>query len=324
MRENAVVNDRAVTRVMRAVRVHQFGGLDAIVYEEAPMPAPAGRQVLVRVTAAGVGPWDAWVRAGKSAIPQPLPLILGSDLSGIIKEVGPSVPSFQPGDDIFGVTNSQFTGAYAEFALADSAMIARKPGRLSFVEAASVPVVASTAWQMVFDHGQVDGSKRVLVHGGAGNVGAYAVQFAKRVGARTIATAITRDLDYVHALGADQVIDVRTARFEERVKDVDVVIDTVGGETLDRSFEVLKPGGVLVSSVSMPYQGKAARHSVRGVFFLVDVTSESLTQIAELIDSGQIVTHVGEVLPLAKARLAHEMLAGKPHKRGKIVLAVDA
>ncbi len=288
------------------------------------MPAPAGRQVLVRVTAAGVGPWDAWVRAGKSAIPQPLPLILGSDLSGIIKEVGPSVPSFQPGDDIFGVTNSQFTGAYAEFALADSAMIARKPGRLSFVEAASVPVVASTAWQMVFDHGQVDGSKRVLVHGGAGNVGAYAVQFAKRAGARTIATAITRDLDYVHALGADQVIDVRTARFEERVKDVDVVIDTVGGETLDRSFEVLKPGGVLVSSVSMPDQGKAARHSVRGVFFLVDVTSESLTQIAELIDSGQIVTHVGEVLPLAKARLAHEMLAGKPHKRGKIVLAVDA
>lgn len=307
---------------MRAVCVHQFGGLDAIVYEEVPLPVPAERQVLVRVKAAGVGPWDAWVREGKSAIPQPLPLILGSDLSGIIEEVGPSVTSFQPGDDIFGVTNSRFTGAYAEYALADSAMIARKPGRLSYVEAASVPVVACTAWQMVFDHGQVDGSKRVLVHGAAGNVGAYAVQFAKRAGAETIATAFTRDLDYVHGLGADQVIDARTAHFEERVKDVDVVIDTIGGETLDRSFEVLKPGGVIVSSVSMPDQDKAARHGVRGTFFLVNVTYESLTQIAELIDSGRIAAQVGEVIPLAKARLAHEMLAGKPHKRGKIVLAV--
>ncbi len=317
-------HDRAVTRVMRAVRVHQFGGLDAIVYEEAPLPAPAERQVLVRVKAAGVGPWDAWVRAGKSALPQPLPLILGSDLSGIIEEVGPGVTGFQPGDDIFGVTNSRFTGAYAEYAPADSAMIARKPGRLSYVEAASIPVAASTAWQMVFDYGQVDGSKRVLVQGAAGNVGAFAVQLAKLAGAEIIATAFTSDLDYVHALGAGQVIDVRTARFEERVKDVDVVIDTIGGEILDRSFEVLKRGGVLVSSVSMPDRDKAARHGVRGVFFLVNVTSESLTQIAELIDSGRITPGVGEVLPLAKARLAHEMLAGKPHKRGKIVLAVDA
>ncbi len=317
-------HDRAVTRVMRAVRVHQFGGLDAIIYEEAPLPAPAERQVLVRVKAAGVGPWDAWVRAGKSAIPQPLPLILGSDLSGIIEEVGPGVTGFQPGDDIFGVTNSRFTGAYAEYALADSAMIARKPGRLSYVEAASVPVVACTAWQMVFDHGQVDGSKRVLVQGAAGNVGAFAVQFAKRAGAEIITTAFRRDLDYVRALGAGQVIDVPTSRFEQRVKDVDVVIDTIGGEILDRSFEVLKRGGVLVSSVSMPDRDKAARHGVRGVFFLVTVTSESLTQIAELIDSGRITPDVGEVMPLTKARLAHEMLAGKPHKQGKIVLAVDA
>ncbi len=309
---------------MRAVRVHQFGGLDAIVYEEAPLPDPAEKQVLVRVRAAGAGPWDAWVRAGKSAVPQPLPLILGSDLSGIIEKAGPDVSGFQPGDGIFGVTNSRFTGAYAEYAVADSAMIARKPGRLSYVEAASVPVVASTAWQMVFDHGRVDGSQRVLVLGGAGNVGAYAVQFAKRAGAEIIATAFARDLDYVRALGADQVIDASTSRFEEMVKDVDVVIDTVGGETLYRSFEVLKPCGVLVSSVSIPDRDKAARHGVRAVFFLVNVTSEGLTQIAELIDSGRITTDVGEVLPLAEARLAHEMLAGKPHKRGKIVLAVDA
>ncbi len=324
MGESSTPHADSMSRLMRAVCVYQFGGLDAIVYEDVPRPAAAEGQVLVRVIAAGVGPWDAWVRAGKSALPQPLPLILGSDLSGVVEDVGPGVSGFHPGDDVFGVTNSRFTGAYADYAVAEDAMITRKPTRLSYVEAASVPVVASTAWQMVFDHGQVDCTKRVLVHGAAGNVGAYAVQLAKRAEAEVIATAFTRDADYVRTLGAVQVLDVQTTRFEERVKDVDVVVDTIGGETLDRSFEVLKPGGVLVSSVAMPDQDKAARRRVRGVFFLVAVTSEGLTRIADLLDSGDLTTNVGEVLPLAEARLAHEMLAGKPHKRGKIVLAVGA
>jgi NADPH:quinone reductase-like Zn-dependent oxidoreductase len=138
-----------------------------------------------------------------------------------------------------------------------------------------------------------------------------------------IATAFSRDVDYVRTLGADRVIDVHSGKFEERVKDADVVIDTIGGETLDRSFEVIKSGGVLLSSVAMPDQAKAARHRIRGVFFLVAVTSNGLSEIAGLLDSGQLTTNVGEVLPLAEARLAHAMLAGKPHKRGKIVLAVD-
>jgi NADPH:quinone reductase-like Zn-dependent oxidoreductase len=308
---------------MRAVRVHQFGGLGAIVYEDVPRPAPAEGQVLVRVMAAGVGPWDAWVRAGKSALPQPLPLILGSDLSGVVEAAGPGVAGFHPGDDIYGVTNSRFTGAYAEYSVAEAAMIPPKPRRLSYVEASSVPVVASTAWQMVFDHGQVEGTKRVLVHGAAGNVGAYAVQLAKRAGAEVVATAFTRDAEYVRTLGVNRIIDVQTARFEEQARDIDVVLDTVGGETLDRSLEVLKPGGVLVSSVATPDQDKAAQRRVRSVFFLVAVTSEGLTRIADLFDAGQLATSVGEVLPLAQARLAHEMLAGSPHKRGKIVLAVE-
>ena len=324
MRENQPEHEGAPTRLMKAVRVHHFGGLEAIAYEDVPRPAPGKAQVLVRVKAAGVGPWDAWVRAGKSVLPQPLPLTLGSDLSGIVEAVGPGVSNFQHGAEVFGVTNSQFTGAYAEYAVADAAMIARKPERLSHVQAASVPVVATTAWQMVVDHGQVDGSKRVLVHGAAGNAGAYAVQLAKRAGAEVIGTVFTRDVDYVKALGADRVIDVKTARFEDAVKDADVVIDTVGGEALDRSFEVLKPGGVLVSSAAKPDQEKAARNEIRGVFFLVTVTSEGLTRIANLVDSGQLTTDVGEVLPLAKARLAHDMLTGKPHRRGKIVLSVDA
>jgi NADPH:quinone reductase-like Zn-dependent oxidoreductase len=309
---------------MKAVRIHRFGGLDAIVCEEVPQPIPAERQVLVRVRAAGVGPWDAWVRAGKSAIAQPLPLTLGSDLSGIIEKVGPEAGDFQPGDEIFGVTNAGFTGAYAEYAVAEAAMIAAKPNRISHLEAASVPVVASTAWQMVFDHGKTDGTKRVLVHGAAGNVGAYAVQLAKRAEAEVIATAYRRDVDYVRSLRADHVIDVRTERFEERVKNIDIVIDTVGGDTLDRSFGVLKVGGVLVSSVTQPDQEKATQFGIRALFFLVDVTSRGLSEIAGLLDAGRLATNVGDVLPLDQARTGHAMLAGKPHKRGKIVLSVDA
>jgi NADPH:quinone reductase-like Zn-dependent oxidoreductase len=184
--------------------------------------------------------------------------------------------------------------------------------------------VASTAWQIVFDHGHVDGTKRVLVHGAAGNVGAYAVQLAKRAGADVVAIAYTHDVKYVRTLHADHVIDVQTARFEDRVQDVDVVLDTIGGETLDRSFAVLKAGGVLVSSVARPDQDKAARHRVRGVFLLVTVTTAGLATIADLLDAGQLTTNGGGVLPFAEARLAHEMLAGKPHTRGKIVLVLEA
>lgn len=313
---------RAQRLPMKAVCIHEFGGLEAIKYEELSRPVPGNGQALLRVKAAGVGPWDGWVRAGKSVLTHQLPLILGSDLSGIIEEVGPDVYDFKPNDEVFGVTNPQFTGAYAEYALVETAMIARKPMRLNYIEAASVPVVASTAWQMVFEHSEVDSTKRVLVHGAAGNVGAYVVQLAKLVGALVIATSYTRDVEYVLALGADEVIDVQEARFDERVKEVDVVIDTVGGEIIDRSFELLKAGGALISSVAMPDQGKAARYHVRAAFFLVKVTTAGLGKLADLLDSGQLRTNVGEVLPLSKARIAHEMLAGRPHKRGKIVLEV--
>jgi len=251
---------------------------------------------------------------------QPLPLTLGSDLAGMVEAVGPNVSAFQVGEEVFGVTNSLFTGAYAEYALAEVGMIARKPRRLDFIEAASTPVIAITAWQMVFDRGQVDSTKRVLVQGGAGNVGAYAVQLAKSVGAEVIATVHARDVAYVRSLGADQVIDVKTTRFEDQAKEVDVVIDTIGGETLDRSFAVLKPGGILVSVVAEPDKEKAAQRGVRTAYFIVSVTTDALNRIAERFDTGQLTTHIGEVLPLTEARLAHEMLDGKPHKPGKIVL----
>jgi NADPH:quinone reductase-like Zn-dependent oxidoreductase len=202
-------------------------------------------------------------------------------------------------------------------------MIAPKPERLTHIEAASVPVVVSTAWQMVFDHGQVDNTKRVLVQGGAGNVGAYAVQLAKWAGAEVTATARAGGVDDLYTLGADHVIDSDRMRFEEEGTDFDVVIDTIGGAVLDRSFEVLRTGGVLVSAVGQPDQDKAAQRGIRAVFFLVAVSSDGLARIAELLDSGQLRTNVGEVLPLSDPRLAHEMLAGRPHKPGKIMLAVQ-
>jgi NADPH:quinone reductase-like Zn-dependent oxidoreductase len=306
---------------MQAVRVHQFGGIDSLVLEELPVPDPGAGEVLLRVKAAGVGPWDAWVRAGRSVLPQPLPLTPGSDVSGIVERVGPGVSQFKAGDAVFGATNTQFTGGYAEYALASAAMLARKPQRLGFIEAASVPVVACTAWEMAFDHGKVDATKRVLVHGAAGNVGAYAVQLARRVAGEVVATAFPDDIEYVKRLGADRVIDVRATRFDDVLTGLDVVLDTIGGDTQDRSFSVLKPGGILVSAVAAPDQEKAARHGVRALFFLVGVSSKRLEEIAALFDAGQLAASVGEVLPLTEARTAHEMLAGKPHKRGKIVLA---
>jgi NADPH:quinone reductase-like Zn-dependent oxidoreductase len=307
---------------MQAIRVHHFGDLDSLVVEDVPRPAPGEGEVLLQVKAAGVGPWDALVRSGRSVLPQPLPLTPGSDVSGLVEQVGAGVSQFHAGEAVFGATNARFTGGYAEYAVAAATKLAKIPPRLGFIEAASVPVVACTAWQMVFEQGAVDTTKRVLVHGAAGNVGAYAVQLARRVACEVIATAFSDDLAYVRALGADRVIDVNTSRFEELLTDVDVVLDTIGGETQDRSFAVLKPGGVLVSAVASPDQQKAARHGVKALFFLVDVSSQRLEELAALIEAGELATSIGEVLSLADARIAHEMLAGRPHKRGKIVLRV--
>lgn len=307
---------------MKAVRVHSFGPPEVISIEDVPEPEPGDGEVVVQVKAAGVGPWDAWIRSGKSVLPQPLPLTLGSDLSGVIHSIGVGVEGLQTGDEVFGVTNERFTGAYAEYAVAKAAMIAPKPKSLNHAHAASVPVVAVTAWQMVLELAQLAPGQSVLVHGGAGNVGAYAVQLAKRAGVMVIATVSAKDATYARSLGADGVIDYRARRFEEQVKDMDAVLDTVGGETLDRSYGLLKRGGILVSAATRPSNEKAEQHGVRALFFLVAVTTERLRKIAELIDAGKLKTEVGEVLWLNEARQAHEMLEGAPHRRGKIVIKV--
>jgi NADPH:quinone reductase-like Zn-dependent oxidoreductase len=309
---------------MMAWRVHKFGAPETMRLERVPVPTPGPGEVLVKVHAAGVGPWDGWIRGGRSALPQPLPLTLGSDLSGAIEVVGPDVTGLRVGDQVYGVTNPRFIGAYAEYALASAAMIARKPASLSYVEAASVPVIAVTAWQGLFDQAQLAPGQTVLIHGAAGNVGAYAVQIAHRAGIRSIATAATADLAYVREIGADTVVDFRTERFEDAAREVDAVLDLVGGETQNRSFQVLRRGGKLISAVSKPDQELAKSHGVDATFFLVKVTTGDLTELADMIDRGDLRTRVGIVLPLADAREAHFILEGRRSQpKGKIVLAVE-
>ena len=309
---------------MRAARVHAFGPPEAITIDRLPFPTPGEGEVLVRVAAAGVGPWDGWIRAGKSVLPQPLPLTLGSDLSGTVEAVGPGVAGFRPGDEVYGVTNARFTGAYADYALAEAGRIAPKPATLDHFRAASVPVIAVTAWQMLHEHARVAEGQRVLVHGAAGNVGAFAVQLARQAGARVVATASAGDLDRIRDLGVEQAVDFRAMPFEAAAGEVDAVLDLVGGKTLERSFAVLRPGGVLVSAVAQPDQARAAERGVRALFMLVDVTTAALASIGRLLDAGGLQTQVGEVLPLEQAVLAHRMLEGAPHKPGKIVLRVAA
>lgn len=310
---------------MMAWRVHEFGPPSVMRFERVSRPAPGHDEVLVKVEAAGVGPWDGWIRAGKSALPQPLPLTLGSDLSGDIVAVGPGVSDLREGDRVYGVTNRRFIGGYAEYAVASAAMVSGKPTSLTYIEAASVPVIAVTAWQALFDHARLEAGRTVVIHGSAGNVGAYAVQLANRAGVRTIATAATDDLPFVRSLGADTPIDFQTQRFEDEVRDVDAVIDLIGGETQERSFQVLRRGGRLISAVSRPDQDLARRHGVEAAFFLVKVTSRHLAEIAGFLDGGQLRTRVGAVLPLAEAREAHLMLERvRPQPKGKIVLTIGA
>ena len=308
---------------MKAARVLQFGPPSVITNVDLPRPEPTAGQLLVRVKAAGVGNWDALVREGK--LPdERLPLTLGYELAGLVEAIGAEGSGFKPGDEVYGATNDQLTGAYAEYALPSATMMAQKPKTLSFIEAASAPIGTVTAWQMLFDYAHAAAGQTVLILGAAGNVGAYAVQLAKFTDLHVIATAASADLDYVRVLGAERIVDYKKDQLEESLNGVDVVLDTVGGETQEHSLRVLKPGGILVSVVSPVPEAAQKHYGVRAAYFYVDVTTARLNKISELFDTGKLATNVGTVLPLEQARAAHEMLGSEPHKRGKIVLSIAA
>lgn len=307
---------------MKANRVARFGPPDVIEFVETAIPMPAAGEVLVRVSAAGVGPWDALVRAGKSGLPQPLPLTLGAELAGSVEAIGAGVGAFAPGDEIFGSTNANFTGAYGEYAVASADRLARKPAGLTWLESAAVPVVAVTALQML-DRAQLASGGRILIHGASGSVGSMLVQLARERGLDIVGTIASDDGDYLRRLGAGTVVDVRSRRFDDVVEPVDAVFDLVGGAAQARSFAVLKPGGLLASVVSPPDDVEAKRHDVRTDFFFVNVNTAELTAVGTMLDDGRLRVRVGTVLSLAEAREAHEMLEGRrPHDAGKIVLRV--
>ena len=323
-RPTRVPNLRTPTH--QAIRIERFGTPDVIRLQEIDQPVPGPGQVLVRVKAAGVGPWDALIRAGHSALvkDRDLPLTLGSDIAGVVEFVGPEARGFAVGTEIFGVTNAQFIGGYAQFAVASAEMIAIKPRTMSFQDAASVPVVAVTAWQMLFAHAKLKRGQTVLVLGAAGNVGAYAVQLARSLGVRVIATGAPDEVSRLCLLGADEVVDFRQGTLRMTPGSVDAVIDTVGGSLQAQAVGLLRPGGKFVSAVSQVAADVPRPDGVLCTFFYVDVTTQCLSDLSALIDAGMLQPCVGAVLPLSDARVAHEMLDGlRPRPRGKIVLSVS-
>jgi NADPH:quinone reductase-like Zn-dependent oxidoreductase len=306
---------------MKAIQVSKFGGVDVLQPVDLERPRPAAQEVIVDVAFAGVGPWDAWIRAGKSVLPQPLPLIPGSDIAGTVVELGAGVTDFAVGDRVFGVTNPRFTNGYAEFAPVHTNMIAKMPAGMDFDQAASMPVIAVTAWQMLHDFARVEPGQRVLVYGGAGNVGAYAVQLARIAGAFVVATASRGDLEGVKANGAHEVVE-RSQSLDAYRDTIDVVVDTVGGDALSASYELVKRGGVIVSIVEKPDPERASQRGARADFLLVSVNTPVLEKLAEQVMTGQLKISLGDVLPLREAQLAHQMMEGLKHKPGKVLLAL--
>ena len=309
---------------MKAIRIHGRGGPERLVYEDVPQPHPGQGEVLVRVYATGVIAselsWDETyeTKAGSKRV-LPIP---GRDLSGVVEEVGPGTPTLTKGSQVYAMTDYGRDGAEAEFTIALPSELAPKPRTLDYVQAAAVPLTALTAWQALFDHASLVAGQTVLIHGAAGGVGVFAVQLAHWAGAHVIATASARNRDFLHELGANEVIDYTTTRFEDGVHDVDLVFDTVGGDTLQRSWQVIKPGGALVTIVSpQPSFEKAKAHGIHPFWFIVEPNRDELIQVGTLIDSGHLRPIIDTMFPLSQARQAYEQGA-RGHTRGKIVLRV--
>jgi NADPH:quinone reductase-like Zn-dependent oxidoreductase len=306
---------------MKAIRQHGRGGPQSLRYEDAPKPSPKPGEVLVRVRAAGVTPTELnWVtsRTTQSGAPRPLPFIPGHEFSGEVAALGEGVAIVDVGDEIYGMNDWFGDGTQAEYCLARIADIAHKPISIAHTGAAVTAISALTAWQGLFDHLRIDAGQHILVHGGAGSVGSFAVQFAHHRGARVTATVSAANIDFVRDLGADDAIDHRAEQFEQRVQQVNAVFDTVGSETLRRSWSVLAPGGRLVTIAATEEGSPDAR--TREAFFIVEPRRGELEEIARLIDAGQIRPVVGAEFPLADAILAYQT---KP-VRGKVALRVDA
>jgi len=307
---------------MKAVRIHTYGGPEVLVYEDVARPRAAAGEVLLRVYAAGVNPADWKTRSGPARPGAMLPMILGWDVSGTVEALAPDVTEFHEGDAVYGMIRFPQSGAtYAEYVAAPVAHLAHKPATIDHIHAAAVPLAGLTAWQALFEKAHLTAGQTVLILGAAGGVGHLAVQLAKSQGAYVFGTASTRNIEFLHRIGVDQAIDYTTTPLETAVHNVDVVFDTVGGETREHSLRVIKPGGMLVSILLGRSSLEQAVAGVNVQGMLVQPNAVQLAQIAQLIDAGKVHITVDTVLPLANARKAHEL--SETHRtRGKIVLRV--
>ena len=306
---------------MRAVVAHEYGAPEVLKLEQVPRPEPQDDEALVRVIASSVNPADPLTLSGKYAkeFGTHLPLIPGYDIAGIVEKTGTNVTRLKVGDAVYGYPT--FGGGWADYVTAKEWEVAAKPKSLNFVEAAAVPMGALTAWQALVDIAKLQPRQTILIHGGSGGVGSFAVQIAKARGARVIATASTANQDLLKQLGADVAVDYTNTRFENVAKDVDAVLDPVGKDTLARSYAVVKKGGIVMSLVARPDPAELQKRGIRGAGISVHPDADDLTEIAQLIDAGKIKPMVTEVLPLTDAVKAQQQ-AATHHTRGKVVLRI--
>jgi NADPH:quinone reductase-like Zn-dependent oxidoreductase len=307
--------------MMKAVVAHEYGAPEVLKFEEVPRREPNEDEALVRVIASSVNPADPLTLSGKYAreFGTHLPLIPGYDIAGVVEKTGANVAKLKVGDAVYGYPT--FGGGWAEYITVKEWEVAAKPKSLNFVESAAVPMGALTAWQALVDVAKLQPGQTVLIHGGSGGVGSFAIQIAKARGARVIATASTANQDLLKQLGADVAVDYTKTKFEDVAKDVDAVLDPVGKETLARSYGVVKKGGIVMSLVARPDPAEIKKRGIRGAGISVHPDAEDLAEIAQLIDAGKIKPIVTQVLPLSEA-IAAQQQAATHHTRGKVVLRI--
>lgn len=307
-----------MTAKMKAVLIREYGGNDVVRIEEVDRPQANEGEVLVKVRTAGVNPLDYKIRnGGGQRFGMTLPIRLGSEFVGVVEELGHGVTDLAPGDAVMGMTSG---GTFAEYVVVKAADAVSKPLNLDFVEAAALPLAGTTAWQAMFDKAGLQAGQRLLITNGSGGVGSLAVQFAKAKGAHVTAVASGRNEAFVRSLGADEFIDYTRQPFEEAIHDMDVVFDTMGGETFQRAFKTLRKGGMMVTVVAFP-EDEADRYAVRVTRSATLPSGRDLTEIAQLVEAGEVIPHVDKVLPLTEIRQALA-LSEAGHARGKIVLTI--
>ncbi|MEY2487944.1 MAG: hypothetical protein QOH39_3592 [Verrucomicrobiota bacterium] len=318
---SALLTSTGSGQTMKAIVVHEYGGPEVLKYEDAPQPEPAEDEILVRTMAASVNPVDSYIRAGRYKTGS-LPFTPGLDVAGVVEKTGAKITKFKKGDVIWAYLRFRQHGGYAQFSIVKEDEAALKPKSLTDEEAAAVPLAATTAWQALIDTAKLGPGQTVLIHGGSGGVGHFAIQIAKVRGAKVIATASTENQDILKQLGVDQPIDYTKTKFEDVVKDVDVVLEATRSDSMARSYRIVKKGGFIASVTGPPDQAELEKYGIRGQGVSAHPDPDVLDELAKLVEAKKFKPIVSQVFPLAEARKAHEQIETR-HTRGKIVLKVD-